>query len=672
MKSALSDISIESIKGIGEKTAASCHKLDLYTVFDLVEYYPRRYEIYPHPTPVAELAVDKKQAVCVAIIGKPTDFRAKGMQITSFQAGDETGRMKVTYFRTPYVKKQLMAGRRYILYGKVKQGRVMEQPLIFSQDEYDQLQKGMWPIYSLTQGISNKFLRKTIKTVLTGYRDTLEEVVDYTSTLSVKEREHYHLMPLSEALYQIHFPDSDEMYQQARRRIVFNEFYEFLNGVLELKDSNTRYINHFPMIETADTVRFLEALPYKLTNGQKKAWAEIREDLEGKYVMNRLIQGDVGCGKTILAFLSMIMSAANGYQSAMMAPTEVLARQHFEDLIRMKEQYHLAIHPVLLTSSVKGKIRKEIYADIASGEANVIIGTQALIQESVAYHKLGLVITDEQHRFGVRQRDTLAGKSQEQPHIMVMSATPIPRTLAMILYADLNISAIHELPGGRKPIKNAVVGPGYSDTALRFMVKEIQAGHQVYVICPMIEGDDEDDSGLKNVKDHARELKNLLPETIRIGTLTGKMKPAEKTRVMEAFAAKDIDLLVSTTVIEVGINVPNATVMVIRNAEHFGLAQLHQLRGRVGRGDDQSYCIFMASDEEAAAGERLGVLKNSNDGFHIAEEDLRLRGPGELFGERQSGDLAFRLGDIITDSQVLLDARDCINRNGQWTFDPIV
>ncbi|MCR5032218.1 MAG: ATP-dependent DNA helicase RecG [Lachnospiraceae bacterium] len=660
MKSRLSEVSIESVKGIGEKTAASCHKLDIYSLLDLILYFPRRYEIYPEPTPVAELAFEKKQAVCVAIIGKPTDFRAKGMQITSFQGADETGRMKITYFRMPYVKKQLLSGRRYVLYGKVKQGRTMEQPLIFSLDEYDKLQKGMWPVYSLTQGITNHFLRKTMKTVLDQYADALLEAVDHTSILSGKEKEKFRLIPLHKALYQIHFPDNEEQYRLARRRIVFNEFLEFLTGVMELKESASKYENRFPMIETADTVRFLEALPYTLTNGQKKAWAQIREDLEGKYVMNRLIQGDVGCGKTILAFLSMIMSAANGYQSAFMAPTEVLATQHFEDLMSLTKTYHLPLKPVLLTGSVKGKGRKEIYEEIASGSANVVIGTHALIQEKVVYQKLGLVITDEQHRFGVRQREELAEKSTDQPHVMVMSATPIPRTLAMILYADLHISAIHELPGGRKPIRNAVVGPGYQATADRFLVKEIEAGHQAYVICPMIEGDEEDDSGLKNVKDYARELKNTLPETIRIGTLTGKMKPAEKNRVMEAFAAHDLDLLVSTTVIEVGINVPNATVMLIQNAEHFGLAQLHQLRGRVGRGEDQSYCIFMASDEESAQGERLSVLKNSNDGFHIAEEDLRLRGPGELFGERQSGDLAFRLGDIITDADVLLDVRDAL------------
>ncbi len=417
--------------------------------------------------------------------------------------------------------------------------------------------------------------------------------------------------------------------------------------------------NQYPMICVAQTGRLIEALPYRLTQAQQNVWSQIQADLTSDHTMNRLIQGDVGSGKTILAFLALIMCVANGYQGAMMAPTEVLAAQHFETLTQLQKQYDLPICPVLLTGSTPAKERKVIYAQIESGEANVILGTHALIQDKVIYHNLALVITDEQHRFGVRQRESLAQKGNTV-HVLVMSATPIPRTLAIILYGDLHISVLDELPANRLPIRNCVVNTSYRDTAYRFIEKEVAAGHQVYVICPMVdEGEAEE---LENVVSYTAKLKGTLDSSVQIAALHGRMKAAEKKRIMEAFAARQIDVLVSTTVIEVGINVPNATVMMVENAERFGLAQLHQLRGRVGRGKEQSYCIFMSGSQKTETMARLKILNESNDGFYIASQDLKLRGPGDLFGIRQSGDLHFALGDIYQDAGILQRASERADR----------
>ena len=376
-------------------------------------------------------------------------------------------------------------------------------------------------------------------------------------------------------------------------------------------------------------------------------------------MMNRLIQGDVGSGKTILAFLSLIMCVANGFQGAMMAPTEVLARQHYETLLEMQKKYHLQIHPVLLTGSTPARERREIYARVESGEADIILGTHALIQEKVIYHNLALVITDEQHRFGVRQRESLMQKG-DSAHVLVMSATPIPRTLAIILYGDLHISVLDELPADRLPIKNCVVNTSYRQTAYKFIEKEVAAGRQVYVICPMVEEGEMEE--LEDVSSYTLKLKKALSPSIQIACLHGRMKAAQKNRIMEDFGAHHIDVLVSTTVIEVGINVPNATVMMVENAERFGLAQLHQLRGRVGRGDKQSYCIFISKSKRPETMKRLKILNESNDGFYIASQDLALRGPGDLFGIRQSGDLRFVLGDIYQDAAVLQCASDWADR----------
>ena len=422
----------------------------------------------------------------------------------------------------------------------------------------------------------------------------------------------------------------------ARKRLVFDEFFLFLLAVRKMKEYNEELATDYPMMETAWTGRLLEMLPYKLTGAQKRVWEELKADLVNGRCMNRLVQGDVGSGKTILAFLCLLLTVSNGCQGALMAPTELLASQHFEQLCSMTEKYGLPFKPALLTGSVGAAAKRKIYKQIEEGEVNVIIGTHALIQEKVVYQKLALVITDEQHRFGVRQREILSEKGGKA-HVLVMSATPIPRTLAIILYGDMHLSVVDELPANRVPVKNCVVGTSYREKAYEFITKQVRMGKQVYVICPMVGAGEEGEDGLENVVDYGEKLKNRLPADICVEILHGKMRPGDKKRVMEAFGAGYVHVLVSTTVIEVGINVPNATVMMIENAERFGLAQLHQLRGRIGRGKDQSYCIFISGTDKEESMERLKILSRSNDGFYIAREDLKLRGPGDLFGIRQSG-----------------------------------
>ena len=397
----------------------------------------------------------------------------------------------------------------------------------------------------------------------------------------------------------------------------------------------------------------IEKLPYKLTNAQLRVLAEVQRDMRSEHVMQRLIQGDVGSGKTILAFLAMADAAHNGYQSAIMAPTEVLARQHYESFTGLCEEFGLDYPVILLTGSMTAKQKKEAYRRLEEAPDALVIGTHALIQEKVLYQNLALVITDEQHRFGVKQRESFSEKGSK-PHILVMSATPIPRTLAIILYGDLDISVVDEVPAKRLPIKNCVVDTRYRPKAYQFIEKEVEAGHQAYVICPLVE--ESENMEAENVTDYAKRLKEELPEHIRVGILHGQMKPAQKNEVMEQFAANEIQVLVSTTVVEVGVNVPNATVMMIENAEHFGLAQLHQLRGRVGRGDAQSYCIMVNVSGSKESMKRLDILNKSNDGFKIASEDLKLRGPGDFFGIRQSGEIQFALADIYQDAYTLQKA----------------
>lgn len=649
---------IRTLKGVGEKTAALFEKLHISTAEELVFYYPRDYEQFEEPVSLSEAGDGEMAAVAGRIAGNVATRHVRGLSVTTFQISCEGGMLHLTYFNMPYLKNSLKRDQTYIFRGclqKRKDRYVMEQAGIYKPEEYGKLTDCMQPRYSTTKGLTNNAITKAVKQAVS--------LVDLSGDpLPAFIRRDMGFPGFREAVEQMHFPTRRELLIEARKRLVFDEFFQFILTLRRMREENERTKCEYPMIEMAQTKRLIEALPYRLTGAQARVWEEIKGDLTGEYAMNRLIQGDVGSGKTILAFLALVMCAANGCQGAMMAPTEVLARQHYESLLNLKKKYGLQINPVLLTGSVKSRDRRDIYAQIESGEADVILGTHALIQEKVAYKKLALVITDEQHRFGVRQRESLAKKGEAVPernktvHVLVMSATPIPRTLAIILYGDLHISVLDELPADRLPVKNCVVNTSYRNTAYKFIEKEVSQGRQVYVICPMVEEGETQE--LEDVASYTKKLKSVLSETVRVASLHGRMRPDEKNRIMEAFEAHNIDVLVSTTVIEVGINVPNATVMMVENAERFGLAQLHQLRGRVGRGDKQSYCIFISKSKRPETLERLKILNESNDGFYIAGKDLALRGPGDLFGIRQSGDLQFMLGDIYRDAAVLQSASD--------------
>ena len=649
-------IPVNRIKGVGEKTAALFGKINVFTVEDLIGHYPRDYETYDAPVSIREASPGSVQAIYGQITAIPNVKKIRNLSILNAILKDGSNdSIQLTFFNMPFLKKVLKPGGFYLFRGLIQQRgthKIMEQPRMFTWDEYKQKSGRLLPRYALTKGLTNQTVQKSVAQALEYYPPEKE----YLPQMILQK---YPMISHREAVYALHFPENREELLAARSRMVFEEFFSFLLVLRKNKELAAKTENHFPMYETADTVRFLEQLPFPLTKAQKKVWGELREDMGSPYAMNRLIQGDVGSGKTILAVLALLMCAANGFQGAMMAPTEVLAVQHFETISGYVKKYGIAFRPVLLTGSMTAKEKREAYAKIASGEANLIIGTHALIQEKVEYSSLALVVTDEQHRFGVRQRETLAAKGSE-PHVLVMSATPIPRTLAIILYGDLKVSVIDELPANRLPIKNCVVGTAYRPKAYEFIAKEVAAGRQAYVICPMVEEGESED--LENVVDYTEKLRAVLPPSVQVAYLHGKMRPADKNRIMEEFAAKEIDVLVSTTVIEVGINVPNATVMMVENAERFGLAQLHQLRGRVGRGEFQSYCIFISTSDTKETMERLQILNHSNDGFHIASEDLKLRGPGDIFGIRQSGEFAFVLGDIYTDANILKEASDAVEQ----------
>lgn len=654
---------LRELKGVGEKTEKLFQKIGITTAEELLRYYPRTYDIYEEPVEIASAEEDKTVSIRATITTGIYINQIRNLQVLTTTVADASGRLPVAWFNAPYLRGTLKKGSVFILRGKIirKKGRPqMEHPEIFTPAAYEEIIHSMQPVYGLTKGLSNKMITKLVHQIL----DTRPLHGEY---LPEEIRERYQLADANYAIRTVHFPKNMQELLTARKRLVFDEFLLFVLAIQLLKEKTEEAPNTFPMKPVWTTEEIIEGLPYDLTGAQKNVWHEIERDLSGHKLMSRLVQGDVGSGKTVIAFLAMVLSAENGFQSALMVPTEVLANQHYEGFLRLMEEQNIAsCHPVLLTGSTTARQKREIYQKIADGEVNVIIGTHALIQEKVEYKNLGLVITDEQHRFGVRQREALTTRGNP-PHVLVMSATPIPRTLAIILYGDLDISIIDELPAKRLPIKNCVVGTSYRPKAYSFIEKQVQMGRQAYVICPMVE----ESEGLEaeNVTDYARKLQEILPGEIKVEILHGKMKPKEKNRIMEAFASGEIQVLVSTTVVEVGVNVPNATVMMVENAERFGLAQLHQLRGRVGRGEHQSYCIFIQGNNEENTSKRLKILNESNDGFYIAGEDLKLRGPGDLFGIRQSGLMEFKIGDIYNDAGILKDASETAGEILALDFD---
>ena len=647
---------IMDMKGIGPKTNALFGRLGLRTVGDLLEYYPREYDRFQEPVSAAQARVMDFAAVKGMIVTNPSVKKVKTLQIVSMQIRDDNGdQMRVTWFNMPFLCKTMHPGMHYVFRGRIKgygADRQMEQPQYFTLAQYESLVGSMQPIYGLTKGLTSKMISKAV-------RQALEQGVRLRDPLDVSVREAYGLMEKQEAVAGIHFPGKQEMFLEARKRLVFEEFYCFLLGVRQMKAQMASQENHFVITPKREVEELIQRLPYALTKAQRRTLQEIQADMTGPGVMNRLVQGDVGSGKTIVAFLALYQAALCGYQGVMMAPTEVLARQHYQSFCRLVEEQGLMLTIELLTGSMTASQKRKVYEKTASHQVDIVIGTHALIQENVHYQDLGLVITDEQHRFGVRQREALKNKGQ-LPHVLVMSATPIPRTLAIILYGDLDISVMDELPASRLPIKNCVVDINYRPNAYAFIQKQVEAGRQAYVICPMVEESEAMDA--EDVVTYSRKLTGELPLSIRVAYLHGKLSNQEKDRIMEAFAANEIQVLVSTTVIEVGIDVPNATVIMIENAERFGLAQLHQLRGRVGRGAYQSYCILVNTSSSRESQKRLEILNHSNDGFFIASEDLKLRGPGEFFGVRQSGELAFKLGDVYTDAEILREASEAAKK----------
>ncbi len=691
--------SISTLKGIGAKTEQLFHNLGVYTIGDILLHYPKDYDKLPPITPLAGLAsIFAPEALCegladnvpgsgeknhkevtaavAARVDKAPFVRAsRNMQVTSLTIQEQEVKLDLVWFRMPYLRNTLKVGQWFIFLGKVSpKGKLfhMEQPQIYAPEKYQSMQNCLWPCYPLTAGLKKNKLSQAIRMALEG----LDLSVDY---LPEEIRARHGLAEYNYALLNIHFPESELALEAARKRLIFDEFFKFILSAGVQKEQMEEVKNSFTFLpldapankgmakgETVSDAaqashwadQVMENLPYQLTKAQKRTLREIREDLRGEKIMQRLVQGDVGSGKTIIAFLSMLDVAQAGYQSALMAPTEVLAMQHYQNFVEMCEAYHLNIPVILLTGSLTAKEKRRAYERMQLYHNAMVIGTHALIQERALYDNLALVITDEQHRFGVKQRESLFLKGG-QPHVLVMSATPIPRTLAIILYGNLDISVIDEAPAKRLPIKSCVVGKNARKASYEFLRKEAAMGHQAYVICPLVE----ESEGLEaeNVTEYAEKLKQQMPPGIVIECLHGKMKSGRKNLVMEQFARNEIQILVSTTVIEVGVNVPNATVMMVEDAQRFGLAQLHQLRGRVGRGSEQSYCIMVNTTDSDKAKKRLEILNKSNDGFFIAGEDLKLRGPGDFFGIRQSGLLEFRLGDIYQNADILKIASEEAN-----------
>lgn len=642
--------SILEIKGIGEKTAKAFESKGVYTVKDILLNFPYNYIKYPEISNINDASEGSSVAVLGRVLNVPYNRGGRLKQVI-LRIGDDTGNITVSYFNMPYIKNALKVGTVHVFYGQVKKiGNQLQltQPKVFDEAEYSDVKAYLNPVYHLSTGISNNLIKKALKEVIS-LSDKIEDYIPDSVILS------RNLLTKADAIRLLHFPKCDDDIIRARYRMVFEEFFLFLMKI-ELNKGN---INHNGIImDSLDYVKGISAsLDFKLTKDQEGSLNDILSDMSSDIPMQRLLQGDVGSGKTIVAFLSMLNASKSGYGSVLMAPTEVLATQHYNNLIDFLNRINYSGTVYLLTGSTKKSEKLKIKEALSKETDYFLIGTHAVLEEDCILNNLGLVITDEQHRFGVKQREAINEKGLS-PHILVMSATPIPRTLSIILYGDLKVSLIKTMPQNRIPIKNALVDISYRKTAYEFIRKEVQKGNKAYIVCPMVEPSE--DLDICDVNTYANTLRDYFKDDIKVQLLHGKMKPSDKNKIMDEFKNGDTDVLVSTTVIEVGVDVKNATVMMIENAERFGLAQLHQLRGRVGRGDAQSYCIFVNCKDND--NKRLEILTKSNDGFYIANEDLRLRGPGDMFGVRQSGEIDFLMADIYNDAEILKEASEEVSR----------
>ncbi|MGN0628236.1 MAG: ATP-dependent DNA helicase RecG [Oscillospiraceae bacterium] len=632
---------VTELKGVGEKRAELYAKLGIHTVGDLLEHYPRGYLDLTGSLAIRDAKTDEPCAVKARVTAKsqPKLIR-KGLTVAKVQATDMEKDLLITFFNAKYTLEALKIGSEYIFYGDFTRkltGGEMTSPMVFPAGE-----RGFLPQYPLTEGLSSKMISTQMRCALAACGDRVEE------SLSTELMEKYGLCSKREAISAIHFPTDEEALGRAEKRLIFEEFLEFSLG-MSMTRGKARLQNGRPFRST-DVSPFTASLGFELTGAQKRVISECLADMSTGVPMNRLIQGDVGSGKTAVAAACMFAAAKNGFQSAIMAPTEVLAAQHKATLDKMFAPFGIKVG--LLTGSMKQSEKNTVKAAVKSGEITVVAGTHALIQDDVEFNSLGLIITDEQHRFGVRQRLALSQKGGA-PHTIVMSATPIPRTLAFVLYGDLDVSVLDEMPKNRLPVKTYLVGPELSQRAMAFVRRFAEQGKQSYIICPLVEQSEEGDLPLEAAADLAERLTGQELVGCRVGLLHGRMKPAEKERVMRAFAENQIQVLVSTTVVEVGVDVPNAVCMVIENADRFGLSQLHQLRGRVGRGNEQSYCILISGNRSPETKRRLEVVARTNDGFKVAEQDLKLRGPGDFFGFRQSGVPMLKMADLMTDVNIL-------------------
>lgn len=640
---------IDDIKGVGSKSTEEFHKMKIDTHKDLLEHFPIRYEYYPEPVPAKDFFPAKTTAIRLILKTMPLPARTGNGHYIRLRFEQRT--LMLIWFHNPYINRLLSLNHEYIFRGTISMNAdgtfIMSSPAFYTPEQYIACQGNYEPVYRQTKNLRTGKIQKAIHEI----RDEIPLLEDLTPE---GFRRQFSLMPYAKAVEALHFPLSKKMIQEARRSICMMELYEYLYQGHQMKKKDQTVFR----IGVVQQV----SLPFSLTKDQQDTWEQIQADFRTGYQMRRLVQGDVGTGKSMIAFLSMIAMAQNGYQSVLLAPTEILAQQHYDSLYRLLETNKLQqlYQPVLLTGSTQKKA--SIYQKIMNGTARMIIGTHAVLNEKLQFHTLGLVITDEQHRFGVDQRNALAsyGYAQDvRPHILAMSATPIPRTLSGILYGDMDISIIRSKPEGRKPVRNCLISDKKRAAGWSFINKEVKKGRQAYIVCSMV---DENEHNLVSVTQYKGQLASVFPE-IRSEILFGGMTPNEKETIMQQFKDGALDVLISTTVIEVGVNVPNATVMMIENAERFGLAQLHQLRGRIGRGSEQSYCIFVQGDGKEES-ERLDFIAHTNDGFLIAEKDLALRGAGDLTGTMQSGHKKFRIADIYTDVDYINQINEYLNKEG--------